>query len=345
VKAADIDNDGDLDLFVGGRLTPEAYPLPPRSYILENNGKGYFTDVTDKYNKSLTKAGMVTDAVWADINGDKLPDLIITGEWMKIRVFKNTGGALTEITETCGLKDTEGWWNSIYAADFDNDGDIDFVAGNMGLNTRIKVSVSEPATIYARDFDNNGTLDAIMCYFIQGISYPFYAKDDLQAQLPFIKKKYPDYESYADQTIYDIFSADELKSTMQLKATLFSSSYIENKGNDQFEIRPLPREAQYFPVYGIKSGDYNNDGHTDILLAGNFTGTRVKFGEQDAGKGLLLTGNGKGEFTSLKETESGLFIRGEVRYIEEVELSSGKSIIIFALNNGKAKIYTLNDNN
>lgn len=345
VKAADIDNDGDLDLFVGGRLTPEAYPLSPRSYILENNGKGYFTDVTDKYNKSLTKAGMVTDAVWADINGDKLPDLIITGEWMKIRVFKNTGGALTEITETCGLKDTEGWWNSIHAADFDNDGDIDFVAGNMGLNTRIKVSVSEPATIYAKDFDNNGTLDAIMCYFIQGISYPFYAKDDLQTQLPFIKKKYPDYESYADQTIYDIFSADELKSAMQLKATLFSSSYIENKGNDQFEIRPLPREAQYFPVYGIKSGDYNNDGHTDILLAGNFTGTRVKFGEQDAGKGLLLTGNGKGEFTSLQDTESGLFIRGEVRYIEEVKLSSGKSIIIFALNNGKAKIYTLNDNN
>ena len=343
VKAADIDNDGDLDLFVGGRLIPEAYPLSPRSYILENNGKGYFTDVTEKYNKSLVKAGMVTDAVWADINGNKLPDLIIAGEWMKIRVFKNTGGALTEITETCGLKDTEGWWNSIHAADFDNDGDIDFVAGNMGLNTRIKISVEEPATIYAKDFDNNGTLDAIMCYFIQGISYPFYAKDDLQAQLPFIKKKYPDYESYSDQTIYDIFPADELKSAMQLKATLFSSSYIENKGNDQFEIRPLPREAQYFPVYGIESGDFNNDGFRDIIIGGNFTGTRIKFGEQDAGKGLLLTGNGKGHFTSVDFHESGLFIKGEVRFIREIMLSSGKSIIVFAQNNDYPHIYTINN--
>ncbi|HAM09787.1 MAG TPA: RNA-binding protein [Bacteroidales bacterium] len=344
VKAADIDNDGDPDLFVGGRLTPEAYPLSPRSYILENNGKGYFTDVTDKYNRSLTEAGMVIDAVWADINGDKLPDLIIAGEWMKIRVFKHTGDALTEITETCGLKDTEGWWNSIHAADFDNDRDIDFIAGNMGLNTRIKVSVSEPATIHAKDFDNNGTMDAIMGYYIQGVSYPFYAKDDLQAQLPFIKNKYPDYKSYSDQTLNDIFSAEELKDALLLKATLFASCYIENKGNEQFEIRPLPREAQYFPVYGIESGDYNNDGHTDIIVAGNFTGTRVKFGEQDAGKGLMLTGNGKGEFTSLSDMESGIFIKGEVRDIEEVKLSDGKSIYVFALNNNKAKCYRINDN-
>ena len=344
VKAADIDNDGDSDLFTGGRLIPGAYPLAPRSYILENNGKGYFTDATARFSKELLEPGMVTDAVWTDFNGDNKTDLVISGEWMKIRAFMNTGSTLTEITDNCGLKDTEGWWNSIHGADFDKDGDIDFIAGNMGLNTRIKVSTAEPATIHSKDFDNNGTLDAIMCYYIQGVSYPFYAKDDLQAQLPFIKKKYPDYESYSDQTINDIFSPEEMKDALLLKATLFSSSYIENKGNGQFEIRALPREAQYFPVYGIASGDYNKDGHTDILLAGNFTGTRVKFGEQDAGKGLMLAGNGKGEFTSMSDSESGIFIKGEVRDIEEVKLPDGKSIFVFALNNNKAKCYALNDN-
>ena len=344
VIAADIDNDGDSDLFVGGRLIPGAYPLSPRSYILENNGKGYFTEATAKFSKELMEPGMVTDAVWTDFNGDDKPDLLIAGEWMKIRAFMNTDNTFKEITENCGLNDTEGWWNSVHAADFDKDGDTDFIAGNMGLNTRIRVSPAEPATIHAKDFDNNGTLDAIMCYFIQGISYPFYAKDDLQSQLPFIKIKYPDYESYSDQTLYDIFSAEELKDALLLKATLFSSSYIENKGNGQFETRPLPREAQYFPVYGIESGDYNNDGHTDILLAGNFTGTRIKFGEQDAGKGLILAGDGKGEFTSVSDSESGIFIKGEVRDIEEVKLKDGKSIFVFALNNNNLKCYKLNDN-
>jgi hypothetical protein len=344
VKTADIDNDGDMDLFTGGRLIPEAYPLSPRSYILENDGKGFFTEATEKYNKSLVEPGMVTDAIWTDFNSDKKPDLIIAGEWMKIRVFKNSGDSLAEITDHCGLKDTEGWWNRLHAGDFDNDGDIDYIAGNMGLNTRIKVSIAEPATIYAKDFDNNGTMDAIMCYYVLGSSYPFYAKDDLQAQLPFIKNKYPDYKSYSDQKINDIFSPEELKDALLLKATLFSSSLIENKGNDQFEITPLPREAQYFPVYGIESGDYNNDRNEDIILAGNFTGTRIKFGEQDAGKGLLLEGDGTGKFRSLNDLESGIFIKGEVRDIEEVKLSTGKSIIVFALNSSVLKTYKINDN-
>jgi len=344
VKEADFDNDGDNDLFVGGRLVPEAYPLSPRSYILQNNGKGYFTDVTEKYNKSLIEPGMVTDAIWTDISNDGKPDLIIAGEWMKIRVFKNSGSSFTEITDDCGLKDTEGWWNCLYADDFDKDGDIDIVAGNMGLNTRIKVSATEPATIYAKDFDNNGTIDPVMCYFVMGVSYPFYSKDDLQAQLPFIKNKYPTYKSYADQTINDIFSPEELKDALLLKATLFSNSYIENKGNEKFTISPLPREAQFFPIYGIESGDFNKDGNKDLIVAGNFTGTRIKFGEQDAGKGLLLKGDGKGNFISLNDLESGLFIKGEVRDIQEVKLASGKNIFVFALNNNKAKCYKINDN-
>ncbi|MBK8881555.1 MAG: VCBS repeat-containing protein [Bacteroidales bacterium] len=339
VKAADIDNDGDEDLFVGGRLTPMAYPLPPRSYILENDGKGNFADVTLKYNKSLLNPGMVTDALWTDFNGDGKADLIVTGEWMKIRFFRNDGAMLTEITEECGLKDSEGWWNTITAVDLDRDGDPDYVAGNLGLNSQLKASIKEPVTIYAKDFDNNGSVDALMCYYIQGTSYPFYGKDDLQDQMPFIEKKYPTYESYTNQKITDIFSGPELSDAIVLKATVFQTSYLENLGNNRFRLSPLPREAQYSPVYAINTGDYNKDGNTDILLAGNFFGTRIKFGEYDANKGLVLTGNGKGVFTPLGDQQSGLNIRGEVRDIRSLKLSSGKSILVFAINNDSVKIY------
>jgi hypothetical protein len=344
VRAADIDNDGDPDLFIGGRVVPGSYPVAPRSYILENNGKGYFKDVTEKYNKSLMNPGMVTDAVWTDFNGDKLTDLIIVGEWMKIRIFQNTGNDLTEITDQCGLKDSEGWWNTIVADDFNKDGRMDYVIGNLGLNSQIKASVSEPATIFARDFDNNGTMDAVMCYYIQGKSYPFYAKDDLEAQMPFIEKKYPTYESYTKQTINDIFPPEELKDALVLKASVFASCRLENKGDNRFELTPLPREAQYSPVYAIKPGDFNNDGKADLILAGNFSGTRIKFGEYDAIKGLMLSWNGRDNFSVWDDTRSGFNIRGEVRDIEEIRLASGKVILVFALNNDSARIYGLNGN-
>jgi hypothetical protein len=341
VKAGDIDSDGDLDLFVGGRLVPGSYPLAPRSYILENNGKGYFKDVTEQYNKILMNPGMVTDAVWTDFNGDKQLDLIIVGEWMGIRAFQNTGRNLTEISDKCGLKDSEGWWNTIMAEDFDLDGDMDYIIGNLGLNSQIKVSVAEPATIHTKDFDNNGSIDAVMCYFIQGKSYPFYARDDLSDQMPFIEKKYPSYESYARQTITDIFSAEDLKDAMVLKACVFASCYLENKGNNTFELSPLPREAQYSPIYGILSGDYNKDGIPDMILTGNFFGTRIKFGEYDANKGLLLAGNGKGNFTVLTDIQSGFHINGEVRDIADVRLASGKNMLVFALNNDSVRLYGL----
>ncbi len=339
VRAADIDNDGDQDLFVGGRLIPGAYPLAPRSYILENDGKGHFRDVTAHYNKLLLNPGMVTDALWTDFNSDGKPDLIIVGEWMKVRLFQNNGKGLDEITDQSGLKDSEGWWNTISQADFDGDGDTDYVIGNIGLNSQIKVSAAEPATIYAKDFDNNGTIDAIMCYYIQGISYPFYSRDDLLEQLPFIAKKFPTYESYSKLKITDIFSAEELKDALQLKATYFESCYLENLGNAHFRLIPLPREAQFSPIYSILTGDFNKDGNTDMILAGNFFGTRIKFGEYDGNKGLLLTGDGKGGFTVLNDLESGFHINGEVRDIKDVRLATGNNILVFAINNDSARIY------
>jgi hypothetical protein len=344
VKAGDIDNDGDLDLFVGGRLVPGAYPLAPRSYILQNNGKGFFKDVTEQYNKSLMNPGMVTDAVWTDFDGDKRLDLIIVGEWMGIRAFQNDGKSMIEISDKCGLKNTEGWWNTIISEDFDLDGDMDYVIGNLGLNSQIKASVTEPATIYAKDFDNNGTVDAVMCYYIQDKSYPLYGKDDIQKQLPFIKKKYPSYGSYASQTITDIFSPQDLKDALVLKACVFSTCYLENKGNNQFKFTPLPCEVQFSPVYAIHSGDFNMDGNPDMILAGNFFGTRIKFGEYDANKGILLIGNGKGDFTVLNDIQSGFHINGEVRDMAEIKLVSGKNILVFALNNDSARLYGIAGN-
>jgi hypothetical protein len=178
-----------------------------------------------------------------------------------------------------------------------------------------------------------------MCYYILGTSYPFYAKDDLQDHMPFIAKKYPTYESYTNQKITDIFSADELHDALFLKAFVLQSSYLENQGNNKFKLSPLPREAQYSPVYAINTGDYNKDGKTDMLLAGNFFGTRIKFGEYDANKGLLLTGSGKGEFSPLNDLQSGFNIRGEVRDIRSVNLASGKSMLVFALNNDSPIMY------
>jgi enediyne biosynthesis protein E4 len=339
VKAGDPDNDGDMDLFVGGRLVPGSYPLAPRSYLLENNGKGYFKDVTERYNKILMNPGMVTDAVWTDFNGDKRLDIIIVGEWMGIRVFLNDGTRLTEITDQSGLKDSEGWWNAILAEDFDKDGDMDYVIGNLGLNSRLKTSVNEPVTLYAKDFDNNGSIDAVLCSYIQGKCYPIYPKDDLQRQLPVMEKKYPTYESFANQTVTDIFSPEELKDALVLKAFVFASCYLENKGNAQFSLSHLPPVAQFSPIYAIQTGDYNQDGFTDMILAGNFFGTRLRFGEYDANKGLLLAGKGKGDFTVLNDLQSGLHVNGEVRDITNVRSASGNNILVFALNNDSVRIY------
>ncbi|MCD6597306.1 MAG: VCBS repeat-containing protein [Bacteroidales bacterium] len=339
IKSADIDNDGDNDLFVGGRLTPGLYPIAPRSYILENDGKGHFKDVTKEKNIDLLNPGMVRDAIWTDFSGDGLVDLILAGEWMPLRLFENTGSKLNEITGQNWMKDSKGWWNSICSGDFDQDGDTDYVFGNLGLNFQFKPTPDEPVSIYARDFDENGSLDAIMCSYINGKNYPIYPKDDLSEQIPDINKRYPDYESYANQTISDIYSENDLKNAMVLEANNFSSSLLENLGNNQFKLSKLPLAAQLSPIYSIKSGDFNSDGHLDLLLAGNFFGMRINFGRMDANKGLVLLGDGKGNFKELPNNKSGLFINGEVKDIALVGLGSGKEMLTFTINNDSLRLY------
>jgi len=342
VAAADYDGDGDLDLFVGGRLVPGAYPTSPRSYLLENDGKGNFLDVTEQVNAELLYPGMVTDVIWSDFNGDESPDLILVGEWMPVRIFQNTHGKLSEVTDVAGTAARTGWWNRIAPADLDDDGDLDYVLGNFGWNSQIKASLDEPVSLYSKDFDNNGQLDPILCYYLDGESYPAFSKDDMENQIPLIKKKYVNYSDYADKKITDIFNAEELQSAMVLKATEFSTGYLENLGDGSFKFHAFPKEAQLSPTYGLFIDDVDGDGIKDVILGGNFFGTRVKFGRYDANFGTLLKGNGQGGFEPVPGISSGLRIKGEVRDIVAVKTGNGERLLLWARNNDGVVVYKLN---
>ncbi len=341
VDANDFDNDGDQDLFVGGRGVPGQYPMSTRSYILENDGKGNFKDIIIPVTKDLESPGMVTDAIWTDFNGDGKADLMLVGEFMAIRAFENTGGQLVELKADSGLTDSQGWWNSIESGDFDNDGDMDYIVGNFGLNSQLKASPDEPVQVYYKDFDNNGSLDPILTSYIMGETYPVFSKDDLLGQLSGLKRKYVNYSDYADQKITDIFTSEELSDAQILEAKNFATSYIENLGNNHFKVTPLPTPAQFAPIYGILVHDFNKDGNLDVILAGNFFGSRVKYGRYDANKGLLLIGDGKGNFKPVNTQESGLNIDGEVRDITFIKLADGKELLLFARNDMGVKTYEL----
>ncbi|WP_422080493.1 VCBS repeat-containing protein [Ulvibacterium sp.] len=342
VVSGDYDADGDRDLFVGGRLIPGKYPISPRSYILQNDGKGNFSDVTQEIGAALVDPGMVTDALWTDFNGDGKIDLIVIGEFMGIRLFENSNGKLEEITDSSGLNDSEGWWNTIEQADFDADGDMDYVLGNFGLNSQLKASVQEPVELYFKDFDSNGSLDPILCSYVMGESYPVFSKDDLVGQLNGLKSRYVNYSDYADQKITDIFTLEELADAQILQSKNFATSYMENLGNGRFRLVPLPYPAQFAPIYGILVHDFNEDENLDLLMGGNFFGTRVKYGRYDANRGVLLLGDGKGNFNPVNNLQSGLNVNGEVRDIEMVELSKNRQLIILARNNDTVLTYKIN---
>jgi hypothetical protein len=337
VRSSDIDGDGDSDLFVGSRVSPGMYPSTPESKILINDGKGNFTDGTASIAPEIKYAGMVSDAVWIDVNQDKTNDLIIVGEWMPIRIFINQKGKLKDRSADFIKFGSSGWWNTIYADDMDADGDKDLVIGNLGLNAQFKASEKEPMSIYYKDFDENGSVDPIFCYYIGGVSYPAASRDDLMDQLPSLKNKFLEYHKYANATINDLFTSDQLKDANMLKAELLETVYLENTGKG-FNLRKLPVEAQYAPVYAIASSDMDKDGKKDLILAGNNSWTRIKFGHFTSSNGTLLSGNGKGEFSYVPQWKSGLNIRGNVRSLKmfPVGKSSGNQFV-FGLNNAPVK--------
>ena len=341
VKAADLDGDGHLDLFIGGRVVPGKYPLSPGSRILLNDGKGHFSDATERIAPALAKLGMVTDAVWIDLDHDKRPDLVVVGEWMPVTVFHNANGHLEDASAKYIRFPSTGWWNRVAAADLDGDGDEDLILGNQGLNNQFRASGQEPLTLYYKDFDNNGIIDPIFCYYIGGVSYPAASRDDLTGELPLLKKKFIEYHTYADATIHDLFSDAELKDAGLLKTETLQSVWLENKGDSGFLERPLPQEAQYGPIYAILAEDINGDGKKDLVLAGSNQWTRIRFGRYRAGHGVLLLNDGKGGFNYVPPYRSGLHLRDDIRGV--VELRNGTSAhskkLIFGVNDGAAKIY------
>ncbi|MBL7876033.1 MAG: VCBS repeat-containing protein, partial [Cyclobacteriaceae bacterium] len=337
VKAADYDQDGDLDLFVGIRSESFAYGLPMNGYILNNNGKGEFKDVTTSVAKELLKVGMITDASWTDIDGDQDFDLVVVGEYMPVKVFVNEKGKFNDKTEQVGMSLTKGWWNRIESADLDNDGDIDFVVTNHGLNSRFRASAEKPVSMYVNDFDKNGTMEQIICAYNGEKSYPLVLRHDLLQQIPSLKKKYLKYENYSDQTITDIFSKEEMKDAVRLDAFELGTGILLNDGKGKFTFSRLPMEAQFSVMQAIVVNDFDHDGKVDILLGGNLYAAKPEVGRYDASHGVLLKGDGSGNFVSLSARNSGLVIDGEVRDFQLLHV--GKSNLLLVARNNDSVLF------
>lgn len=343
IIAADYDQDGDLDLFIGGRVIPGSYPMPASSYLLRNDSKPgncRFTDVTQALIPELIDFGMVTSALWTDFNNDGWRDLITVGEFMSIRFFSNKQGEFEEISSNTGLENTNGWWNSLVAGDFDNDGDIDYVAGNLGLNTRYHASPKEPLCIYANDYDKNGRIDPVMCYYNNGINYIAHSRDDLIKQINAMRARFRTYTDYAEATFERSFLPEELAEAYVVKTERFASSYIENLGDGRFTIKELPVQAQISPIFGMISDDFDADGNLDLISVGNSYSPEVSTGRYDASVGLFLKGDGKGNFSPLDITKSGFFADGDAKGFAQLILANNSPVILVANNSQKLKAYS-----
>lgn len=335
VVASDYDRDGDIDLFVAGRLVPGKYPNAPKSYLLKNN-RGSFENVTPPV---LSEAGMITSALWTDFDNDGWMDLLIAGEFMPLRFFRNEKGTLKEVTETTGLQHTSGWWNSIVSGDFDKDGDIDYVAGNLGLNSPYKATSDQPVCVYANDYDKDGRIDPVICHFIDGIEYTIASRDDIIRQMNSMRGRFRTYEAYAEVDFKHTFRADEIGAARVLKSERFESSYIENKGGGRFEIRALPLTVQRAPIYGMLVNDFDNDGNLDILAVGNSFSTEVQTGRYDAQGSMLLLGNGQGNF---KATSSGMKLKGDNKSIAELSGAGDETFVLIGVNADSLRIFNSN---
>lgn len=334
IAVNDVNQDGHPDLFVAGRVIPGRYPETPASFLLINDGKGHFTDQIKMIAPELQSRGMITDAVWHDLNQDGKQELIVAGEWLPIAVFGMENAQLKNQTLQYFDQEYKGWWNNIAIGDFNQDQKPDLIVGNLGTNAQFIVSNEEPAELYFKDFDNNGSIDPIFCFYIQGKSYPYVTRDELLQQLSGLRSRYTSYKSYADATINDIFKAKDLKNAGHLSANHLETMLFLSNTQGKFDRGTLPIQTQFAPIYTTTILDYDQDGKQDVLLCGNNSHSKLRLGKFDANYGTLLKGDGKGGFVYIRQPESGFQLKGDVRSVIEL-----KGVLLFGINQGKIKAY------
>jgi len=329
----DFDNDGDMDLFLGARAVPGNYGLPPKSYLFKNDN-GNWIDVAPP---SLANAGMVTDASWADVDSDGDKDLVVVGDWMAVTIFKNQNGSIEDRTT---VPNSNGWWNRVEAADLDGDGDIDFVLGNWGLNTKFKASPARPVTLFVNDFDDNGKSEFIINWYppLDTQAYPFAPKQELTSQLPSLRKTILKYADYAPKTYDSLFSPEVLKRSIPYEVNYLESAILWNEGNNNYTMSALPIEAQVSPVFGIVADDLDGDGKIDLWLGGNFYALKPQVGRHDASRGVFLKSDAGRSFRPQSAPGSGLYVEGEVRDAAIILSRVGKRMIV-ARNNAKVLVF------